>query len=178
MDAIAETRNEAPMREIVIWPHRSLQRRGFFVVPAVFLAGIAFVGAMIWLAPGAILGGGLVALMVLPFFLVTLAGLIFALRRNDRDRARQCERLGMYKDRLRLERVDAQGRRSFWEAPLGRVALRTREEAVRGLVLTLRADDGAETALGDFLAPAERPALAEELREFLAEARRRAAWRG
>lgn len=166
----------SPLREMTIWPHRSLQRRGFFVVPALFVAGAAFVSLMMFLAPGALRSGGILILATAPFFLITFGGIVFALRRNDRDRARQYERLAVYKDRLRLERMDAKGRRSLWEAPLDRVRFSTRPEPVRGLLLILRAD-GAETLLGDFLAPAERPALAEAVRDLLSDGRRRASWR-
>ncbi|WP_018631800.1 DUF2244 domain-containing protein [Neomegalonema perideroedes] len=165
-----------PLREMTIWPHRSLQRRGFFVVPAIFAGAALVASAMMFFAPGALRSGGLPILATAPFFLLVLGGIVFALRRNDRDRARQYERLAIYKDRLRLDRMDARGRLSRWEAPLGMVRLTTREEPVRGLLLILRAGE-AETGVGDFLSPAERPALAEELRDLLAEGRRRAAWR-
>lgn len=165
-----------PLRELTIWPHRSLERRGFFVVPALFAGGAVFISLMMFWAPGALRKGGMILLATAPFFLIVLGGIVFALRRNDRDRARQYERLAVYKDLLRLERMDARGRRSFWEAPLERVRFSTREEPIRGLLLTLRAGD-SETSLGDFLAPSERPALAEAVRDLIAEGRRRSSWR-
>ena len=137
-----------------LWPHRSLSQRGF----------VGFVGltaALIALPLLAHLGSP-VLWALLPFLLVTIWGIWFALRKNGRDRD-IVEDLSLTPDRITLVRHGPKGQRQDWEAnPYWvRVVLHETGGPVPNY-LTLKGE-GREVELGAFLSEEERIALKGEI---------------
>ena len=145
-----------------LWPHRSLTQRGFvwFVGLTAGLIALPLVGVL----------GSPVLWGVLPFLLVTLWSIWFALRKNGRDRD-IVEDLHLSRDRVRLVRHEPGGRRRDWDA--NPYWLRVTLHPTGGPVpnyLTLKGE-GREVELGAFLSEDERIALQSELAERLAKLR-------
>lgn len=141
-----------------LWPHRSLTQRGFvlFVGLTAVLIAVPLVGHI----------GSPVLWALLPFVLVTLWGIWFALRKNGRDRE-IVETLTLSPDRITLVRHGPKGRRQDWEANPYWVRVTLHESG--GPVphyLTLKGE-GREVELGVFLSEAERIALRDEMQKRL-----------
>jgi uncharacterized membrane protein len=145
-----------------LWPHRSLDQRGF-----VWFIGLT--AALIAVPLFGILGSP-VLWALLPFLLAAIWAVWFALRKNGRDRD-IVEDLRLSPDRITLVRHGPKGKRKDWEANPYWLRLTLHETG--GPVpnyLTLKAD-GREVELGAFLSEDERIALAEDLRRRIASAR-------
>ncbi len=138
-----------------LWPHRSLDQRGF----------VWFIGATAALIAVPLLGilGSPVLWALLPFLLGTIWAIWFALRKNGRDRD-IVEDLCLSADRISLVRHEPKGRRQTWEANPYWLHVTLHETG--GPVpnyLTLKGE-GREVELGAFLSEDERIALGGELR--------------
>lgn len=138
-----------------LWPYRSLPRRGF----------VWFIGGTAAMLTVPLLGflGTPVLWMLLPFMATALAAVWFALQHSYRDGA-VIEVLHITAARTFLARRDPRKPVLEWEAPTYWVAVQLYPTG--GPVtdyLTLRGK-GREVELGAFLTPAERKALAAELR--------------
>lgn len=149
-------------RHLHLWPYRSLPRRG----------QAAFLGATIALAavPLSAAIGSPALWFLLPFFLIALAAVWFALNRSFRD-AEIVEDLTLAPDRITLTRHGPRGQRHAWEANPHWV--RPVLHATGGPVpnyLTLQGGP-REVELGAFLSEDERIALRDELRAALAALR-------
>lgn len=151
-----------PLAELHLWPYRSLPRRGF----AVFIAATA---ALLLLPLLAVLGSP-VLWGLLPFLVIAVGGVWFALQRSYRD-GEVLEVLRLFPARIDLSRQDRSGKRQDWQANPYWVSLHLHPEG--GPVpdyLTLKGN-GREVELGAFLAQEERVALHGELRQMLAQLR-------
>jgi uncharacterized membrane protein len=142
--------NAAPRLDLILRPHRSLGRRGFFWVMALlctasFVAGAVFVAVGAWPVVGFL---GLDVLLVWIAFKASYAG------------ARARERVTLYDDRLEIERVDPWGRRQtqalepYWLS------------VDHGEQLALRSH-GKATIVGAFLTREARVKLARTLDDAL-----------
>jgi uncharacterized membrane protein len=144
-----------------LWPHRSLNQRGF----------VWFVGATAALIAVPLLGilGSPVLWALLPFLLGTIWAIWFALRKNGRDRD-IVEDLRLSSDRMELTRHGPNGARRHWEA--NPYWVRVTLHATGGPVpnyLTLKGE-GREVELGAFLSEDERLTLQAELNRRLTQA--------
>jgi uncharacterized membrane protein len=160
---IEEQNKEAPAQSgafllrLRLWPHSSLSPRGF-----VWVIGLAYAFVSI---PLLALLGTAALWGILPFALVTLATLWFALKRSWRDRD-IAETLELTADSLHLHRRDPGGRERVWDAnPYWvRVCLHATGGPVEDYV-TL--EGGSRVVeIGAFLTPEER----RELRDVLSDA--------
>ncbi|MFC2969752.1 DUF2244 domain-containing protein [Acidimangrovimonas pyrenivorans] len=154
-----------PLAELHLWPYRSLPRRGF----------VWFIGgtAALLLLPLIELLGSPVLWGLLPFLLLALGGMWYALGRSYRD-GELIEDLRLWPDRIELTRYNPRKPRQDWSANPYWVSVTLHETG--GPVpnyLTLKGG-GREVELGAFLAPEERTRLRNELLVELAELRRRA----
>ena len=141
-----------------LWPHRSLPRQGFVA----FIGGTAL---MIAVPLFAVLGSP-VLWGLLPFLVIAVAGLYWALDRNYRD-GEIVETLTFEDTRLHLTRHGPRGKRQEWEANPHWV--RVIQHKTGGPVpeyITL-AGGPREVELGAFLSEDERVTLVEDLREAL-----------
>lgn len=144
-----------------LWPHRSLNQRGF-----VWFVGVT--AALIGVPLVAILGTP-VLWGLLPFLLGAVWAIWFALRKNGRDRD-IVEDLHLSPQTVRLVRHGPRGRRQEWEANPHWV--RVTLHATGGPVpnyLTMKGE-GREVELGAFLSEDERVALRDELQQRLTRA--------
>jgi uncharacterized membrane protein len=137
-----------------LWPHRSLNQRGF-----VWFIGLT--AGLIAVPLLAVLGNP-VLWALLPFVVVAVWAIWFALRKNGRDRD-ILEDLRLARDRITLSRHGPRGRRQDWEANPHwlRVTLHETGGPVPNY-LTLKGE-GREVELGAFLSEDERIALRDEL---------------
>lgn len=145
-----------------LWPYRSLPRRGF-----VWFIGVTC--ALILLPMLSVLGSP-VLWGILPFFVVAVAGMWFALSRSYRD-GEIVEDLRLTRDAIRLVRHGPRGRLQDWEAnPYWvRVTLHRTGGPVPNY-LTLKGD-GREVELGAFLSEEERVALKDDVEARLSRMR-------
>lgn len=155
-----ESPGARPIFEALLYPHRSLGRKGY----AILLAGtaaIVFLYGMVFLVMGAWPIFGFLGGEWLLFW--------FLFRKNHRgdDRA---ERIRLYADHLLFERYDRRGGHTierlqpYWL----NVILERAEEPDNALYLR---SHGKSIAVGAFLSPQERRDLAEELRAVLSRHR-------
>ncbi len=154
-------RSDPPILALVLWPHRSLSRRGFAWVLALVCLGL--VPPLIPLIGTSAVWG------LLPFLLVAPLALWAAIRRSYAD-GRLTEELRLWPDVIAVERRDPRGRVRRWQANPAWVRLRLFENARIEKYLTL-AGNGREIELGAFLSPPERDALYHDLGAALSEAR-------
>ena len=144
----------APLAELHLWPYRSLPRRGF--------AGfIGLTGALLSLPLLASLGSP-VLWGLLPFLVLAVAGLWWALSRSYRD-GEVIEVLKLWPDRVELTRHDPGQVVREWSANPHWVRLTLHPKGgpvPQYLTLT---GDGREVEIGAFLSGPERVALHGEL---------------
>ncbi len=157
------TQETPALSRLDLRPHQSLGARGF-----VWFIGLT--AAFLALPLLAVLGT-LVLWGLLPFLLVALGAVWFALSRNATDRARLREVLTLSRERMVLTRHQPRGGPLTWEANPHWVQLQLTEKG--GPVenyLTLRGG-GREVELGAFLSPEERVQLHDDLNRALARLR-------
>ena len=153
-----EWTQDTDRKALQLWPYRSLPRRGFVW----FIGGTAL---LITLPLLAVLGSP-VLWGLLPFLVIAVAGLYWALERSYRD-GEIIETLTFGKTRLYLARIGPRGKRQEWEANPHwvRVELhKTGGPVPEYITLT----GGPRTVeIGAFLSEEERKTLAMELRQAL-----------
>lgn len=148
----------APLYRLTLWPHRSLPRRGF----AAFILG-TFTLITIPLYP---LLGTMVLWGLLPFLLMAVGGIWFALERSYRD-ARLLEELTIDDTDVHLVRTNPRGDSQEWTC--NRYWARILMHPTGGPVdyyLTLKGSD-REVEIGAFLSEEERKALFGEIMDAL-----------
>ncbi len=145
-------------QELHLWPHQSLPPRGF--------AGFILVTFVLILIPLVPLLGSVILWGLLPFLLLAVGGLWFALERNRRN-AQILEVLTLTGDQAHLVRHDPRGKTQEWSC--NRYWAVTRMHERDGPVphyVTLQGG-GREVEIGAFLSEDERVALYEELTRAL-----------
>ncbi len=140
--------------ELTLWPHNSLPPAGF---AAFVLASFTMATLPLYALLGTSLMWGL-----LPFMLMAIGGIYYALRRNEADR-RILETLTLTRSRLRLVRRDPKGTERAWECNTywARVAMHQKGGPVPHYVTLAGA--GREVEIGAFLSEDERKVLFSEL---------------
>ena len=140
--------------QLDLWPFSSLPHRGFasFIMTTFVLITIplfALIGTILFWA-------------LLPFLMITVAAIYFAIRKNFRDRS-IIERLTLDKDQFKLLRQEANGEQKDWEcnAYWARVHMHETGGPVPHYV-TL-SGNGREVEIGAFLSEEERKELFVEL---------------
>ena len=143
-------------------PHRSLPPRGFVFFIAVTAA--MFLMPLLGLLGTALLWG------ILPFALIAVGGIWWAIGRSYRD-GELTEILTLAPDRISLVRRAPSGTEKSWHAnPYWVTGQLYPTGGPVPAYLTLKGD-GREVELGAFLSEEERRRLAEDLRERLAKLR-------
>ncbi len=141
-----------------VWPHNALPLRGF--------AGVIGLSAVALALPLLAVLGHPVLWGLLPFAVLALWGLWYAIRRNWRDRS-VIEELQLSRTELRLRRRNPHGSVQEWRADPHWVALNLiprNGPVAQYLTLT---GGGREVELGAFLTPEERLSLHDELQPLL-----------
>lgn len=107
---------------------------------------------------------------LVPFAGLALGGMWLAVRRNGRNLQIQ-ETLWIWRDEMRVERREPDGRILRWQAEPMQVRIRLHKDGRVEDYLTL-AGGGREIELGAFLAPEERVELAAEIERGISKALR------
>lgn len=155
-------RHDKPVYRVELWPNQSLTRPGlrwflgisaaFLILPLLFVTGtLAFWG-------------------MAPFLGLAFFGIWYAIRRNGRNLTLS-ETLWIWRDEVRVERSEPNGRVLRWQAEPLKVRIRLHDDAKIEDYLTL-SGGGRVIELGAFLAPEERVALADEIERALTRALR------
>lgn len=146
-------------RHLHLWPYRSLPRKGF-----VWFIGMT---ACLIAVPLVIVVGSPVLWGLLPFFLLSIAGMWWGLEQSYRD-AEIVEDLSLTAHSVTLTRHGPRGQRKYWTAdkPWVRLILHPKDGPVPNY-LTLKGGP-REVELGAFLTPEERLKLLSEVKEALA----------
>lgn len=157
--AKSETKQgSAASLELHLWPHQSLPVEGytrFLTVTAVLIS-----------LPLLLFLGSIVLWVFLPFLMLTLWGMKWALDRNRRD-AQVLEILTIDAKNVRLDRQNARGSPQSWQC--NRYWTKVTLHPVRGPVpsyVTLRGE-GREVEIGSFLSEDERKALFKDLSDAI-----------
>ena len=157
------TQDTIPQTErLQLWPHRSLTADGF-----VWFIGITAVALSLPLLP---LLGTVALWGVFPFLLLSLFGVWYGIRRNQRDLSKQ-EVLTIAQDRMELTRFNPREDSQHWEANPYWVEVRLHKS--KGPVenyVTLRGSE-REVEIGAFLSPEERLELHAQLQDRLSRLR-------
>lgn len=146
-------------QELRLWPHQSLPPKGFaaFILATFTLATLPLYGLL-----GTSLLWGL-----LPFLMIALGGMYYALRRNDRDR-QILEVLTVTPEDIHLIRHNPRGAAQEWHCNTywAKLAMHPNTGPVPSYV-TL-SGSGREVEIGAFLSEDERKELFGELADRLA----------
>lgn len=147
-----------------LWPHRSLSRRGF--------AGFILITSALISVPLYPLLGTMVLWGVLPFLILSVSGIWFALERSYRD-GRLREVLHIDAEEIHLTRTSPSGHLQEWECESywARAQMHKTGGPVPNYV-TL-SGKGREVEIGAFLSEDERVSLFDELTDTLFKVARR-----
>ncbi|SFT49072.1 DUF2244 domain-containing protein [Sedimentitalea nanhaiensis] len=148
----------APTRELHLWPHQSLPPTGF--------AGFILATFAMILIPLLALLGSVLLWGLLPFLMLAVGGIWFALARSRRN-ARILEILTLTRERAHLVRHNPNGATQEWTCNrYWATAQMHRKEGPVPHYVTLRGG-GREVEIGAFLSEEERIALYQELQRDL-----------
>ena len=140
--------------ELHLWPHQSLNPKGF-----VLFIGITFALILVPLVP---LVGSVVLWGVLPFMLLALSGIWLALQKSWRDR-RILEVLTLTEDRATLKRHNPSGQVQEWDCNrYWATAQMHKDTGPVPFYVTLKGA-GREVEIGCFLSEEERLSLYDDL---------------
>ena len=153
-------RRDRPVYRVQLWPNQSLTPFG-----AKVFFGIS--GAMLCVPLLAVIGTP-VFWGLLPFVIGAVAAAFWALKRNGRN-LDLSETVEIWRDEVRVERRDPNGRLRRWQADPMRARIRLHKDGRVEDYLTM-SGGGREIELGAFLAPEERVALSEEIEAALTRA--------
>ena len=155
---ITPTGPDAPHSELHLWPYRSLLRRDFVV----FISATA----LLIVVPLFAVIGSPVLWGLLPFFIIAVWGIWYALQRSYKD-GEIIEELRIWPNRMTLDHIHPrQGTQSWEDNPYWvHVKIDHKNERIVNY-LTLKGAD-REVELGCFLSEDERAALYEELQQKL-----------
>lgn len=153
-----------PVTRLDLWPHNSLSRRGF--------AGFILITSALLSVPLFPLIGSVVLWGVLPFLLLALGGIWWALEASFKS-ARLHEALTITEDTVHLVRTAPRGERQEWDCNRywAQVSIHPKGGPVDHYV-TLKGS-GREVEIGAFLSEDERKMLYGELRAALRQSDRR-----
>ena len=147
----------SPERELHLWPYRSLLRRDFVTF-------IAATSAMTLFPLLAVLGSP-VLWGLLPFFVLSIAGIWHALQRNQRD-GEILEELRIWPDRITLDHTSRRGHHTWQANPYWvQLNLDPHNERTPNYI-TLKGSERT-VELGAFLTEEERAILYDELNAVL-----------
>ncbi|MBU2993877.1 DUF2244 domain-containing protein [Octadecabacter sp. 1_MG-2023] len=149
---------DAPLKQVHLWPYRSLLRRDFVI----FIAGTL---ALVLLPMLSVLGSP-VLWGLLPFFIIAVAGMWYALHRSYKD-GEILEDLSIWHDRMTLDHHDPRKGHYSWEAnPYWvQVKIDPHNERIPNY-LTLKGND-REVEIGTFLSEDERAVLYDEITDAI-----------
>ena len=141
-----------------LWPHRSLSRRGF--------AGFILITSAMISVPLYPLLGTVVLWGVLPFLMLSVGGIWYALERSYRD-GRLHEELTIDAQEIHLTRISPNGRMQEWECESYWARAQMHETGGPVPNYVTLSGKGREVEIGAFLSEDERVSLFDELTDKL-----------
>src|SRR2546421_8936594 len=153
---------EPPLFSALLTPYRSLSGTGFFVVMSL-IAGISFVGGVVFLIAG--------AWPVIGFLGLDLALVYWAFRANYLAAAAY-EEVTVTPCELRVRKVSARGKVAEWSLNPVWVRLERETHEEFGLLRLFLVSHGRKLAVAGFLGPAEKESFATALSAAIGEAKR------
>lgn len=153
---------EPTLFSALLTPHRSLSGTGFLVVMGV-IAGISFVGGVLFLLMG--------AWPIMPFLGLDVLLIYWAFRANYRAAAAY-EEVTVTPSELHVRKVSAKGQIAEWSLNPVWVRLERETHEEFGLLRLFLVSHGRKLAVAGFLGPAERESFAKALGEAIGEAKR------
>ncbi|WP_102109831.1 DUF2244 domain-containing protein [Oceaniglobus roseus] len=156
--AFSHAAGDGALAHAVLWPHRSLPRRGMAGV-------IAFAFTMIMIPVIPLLGSPILW-GLLPFTMGAIWLLWFALERSYASGALR-EDLTLWSDRIEIVRTNSRGTEQRWDANPFWVRLTLHETGGPVENYITLSGAGREVELGAFLSPEEREALHRDIDRLL-----------
>jgi len=153
---------EPALFSALLTPHRSLNRTGFLVVMGV-VAGMSFVGGIVFFAAG--------AWPVIGFLGLDVVLVYWAFRTNYRAAAAY-EEVTVTPSELHVKRVSARGQVAEWSLNPVWVRLERESDEEFGLLRLFLVSHGRRLAIAGFLGPAEKESFAKALGDAIREAKR------
>ena len=153
---------EPPLFSALLTPHRSLSGTGFLVVMSV-LAGVSFVGGIVFFFAG--------AWPVIGFLGLDVALVYWAFRANHRAAAAY-EEVTVTPSELHVKKVSARGKVAEWSLNPVWVRLERETHEEFGLLRLFLVSRGRKLAIAGFLGPAEKETFARALSAAIGEAKR------
>lgn len=157
-----------PSWQVVLWPHRSLSRRGFRIFLTVLGVFFFVFGAMTFNAPGydVAWSAQFRVFLVVAFFMVSVFALIWWLFLRNYADARYHEWIALFDNRLVIEARHPKRDTKRWELKpyWTKVTTRTTSRIENQILLSA---SGKVITIGAFLTPEERAALALEIEDAL-----------
>ena len=150
----SETETAPESRQLHIWPHRSLSRRGFAAFILITCAMLSF--------PLISVLGTVVLWGILPFLVLAVAAVWIALEASYRA-ARLHEALTIDDAAVRLVRTSPRGDRQEWECNRYWTKVNMHPQGGPVANYVTLAGKGREVEIGAFLSEPERKALYDEL---------------
>ena len=152
---------DAPVAELHLWPYRALLRRDFVIFISATTA-LIFVPLLATIGSPVLWG-------LLPFFIIAVASIWYAINRSYKD-GEILEQLRIWPDRMTLDHIHPrQGRKSWQANPYWvHVKIDRKNERITNY-LTLKGND-REVELGAFLPEDERAALYDEVSRAIRDA--------
>jgi len=153
---------EPALFSALLTPHRSLNRTGFLVVMGL-VAGMSFVGGIVFLAVG--------AWPVIGFLGLDVVLVYWAFRTNYRAAAAY-EEVTVTPSELHVKKVSARGHVAEWSLNPVWVRLESESDEEFGLLRLFLVSHGRKVAIAGFLGPAEKESFAKALGDAIGEAKR------
>jgi len=153
---------EPTLFSALVTPHRSLSGTGFLVVMGV-IAGISFVGGVLFLAMG--------AWPIMPFLGLDVLLIYWAFRVNYRAAAAY-EEVTVTPSELHVKKVSAKGQVAEWSLNPVWVRLERETHEEFGLLRLFLVSQGRKLAVAGFLSPSEKESFAKALGDAIGEAKR------
>ena len=147
-----------------LWPHRSLSRRGF---AGFFLLTSALISVPLYPLLGTVVLWG-----ILPFLMLSVGGIWFALERSYRD-GRLHEELTIDAQEIHLTRISPYGQLQEWECESFWAIAQMHESGGSVPNFVTLSGKGREVEIGAFLSEDERVSLFGELTDTLFKVARR-----
>jgi uncharacterized membrane protein len=156
------SQSEPALFSALLTPHRSLSGAGFLVVMGV-IAGISFVGGVLFLLLG--------AWPVIAFLGLDVILIYWAFRANYRAAAAY-EEVTVTPSELHVKQVSARGEVAEWSLNPVWVRLERETHEEFGLLRLFLISHGRRLAIAGFLGPDEKASFARALDEAIGEAKR------
>ena len=155
-----------PLERLIIWPHRSLSRKGFVILISILAGLLSTIGVGFFLAG---------AWPVIGFLGLELLVVWAAFNLNYRS-AKVRETIETNTEILKIEHTDERGKSAITEFPVGWLRVHLSPSAIPNVSARYRqrvilSSHGRKVEVGAFLHPAEKAKLSREVEGMVSRSR-------